>query len=128
MNRRCLGDPSSGFCFIITPIEEIIMAPTSVHALATRAVRGGRRRDPATGAIVAPICQSTTFVQEALGKHKGFTYSRATNPTVSELEVAIAELEGTPGAICFATGMAAITTLFLALLQSGDEVIVSDVV
>jgi cystathionine beta-lyase/cystathionine gamma-synthase len=91
-------------------------------------VRGGRRPDPATGAILAPICQSTTFVQEALGKHKGFTYSRASNPTVAELEAAIAELEGTPGAVAFATGMAAITTLFFALLHSGDEVIVSDVV
>jgi cystathionine beta-lyase/cystathionine gamma-synthase len=67
-------------------------------------------------------------VQEALGKDRGFTYSRAANPTVRALETAIAELEGTPGAICFATGMAAITTLFFALLQSGDEVIVSDVV
>jgi len=104
------------------------MALTSVHGLATRAVRGRRRPDPATGAIVAPICQSTTFVQEALGKDRGFTYSRAANPTVRELEEAIAELEGTPGAVCFATGMAAITTLFFALLQSGDEVIVSDVV
>src|SRR5262249_44902419 len=56
------------------------------------------------------------------------TYSRAANPTVADLEQAIAALEGTPGAVCFATGMAAITTLFFALLQSGDEVIVSDVV
>jgi cystathionine beta-lyase/cystathionine gamma-synthase len=116
------------FCFIITPFQEIIMAPTSVHGLATRAVRGGRRPDSATGAIVTSICQSTTFVQEALGKHKGFTYSRAANPTVAELEAAIAELEGTSGAVCFVSGMAAISTLFLALLQKGDEVIVSDVV
>jgi cystathionine beta-lyase/cystathionine gamma-synthase len=129
MNRRCLGDPSSGF-FVssLLRFQEIIMAPTSVHSLATRAVRGGRRPDPSTGAIVSPICQSTTFVQETLAKDRGFSYSRAANPTVSELEAAIAELEGTPGAVCFATGMAAITTLFFALLQSGDEVIVSDVV
>jgi cystathionine beta-lyase/cystathionine gamma-synthase len=67
-------------------------------------------------------------VQQAVGVHKGFTYSRAANPTVDALERALAALEGTPATVCFATGMAAITTLFLSLLKSGDHVVISEVV
>src|SRR5579863_4108717 len=95
---------------------------------ATVAIHGGLAPDPATGAILTPIYQSTTYVQEAVGVHKGYTYSRAANPTVSALEAALGALEDTPPAICFATGMAAISTLFLAILKSGDHVVVSDVV
>lgn len=94
----------------------------------TLAVRGGAAPDPATGAVLAPIYQSTTYHQEAVGVHKGFTYSRAANPTVSALEAALGALEDTPPAVCFATGMAAIATLFLAILKAGDHVVVSDVV
>ena len=94
----------------------------------TTAVRGGVAPDPATGAVLTPIYQSTTYHQEAVGVHKGFTYSRAANPTVSALEAALGALEDTPPAICFATGMAAISTLFLAVLKAGDHVVVSDVV
>jgi len=60
--------------------------------------------------------------------HKGYTYSRAANPTVSALEAALGALEDAPPAVCFATGMAAISTLFLAVLKSGDHVVVGDVV
>ena len=95
---------------------------------ATTAVRGGLTADPATGAVLTPIYQSTTYHQQAVGVHKGFTYSRAANPTVSALEAALGALEDTPPAVCFATGMAAISTLFLAILKSGDHVVVSDVV
>jgi cystathionine beta-lyase/cystathionine gamma-synthase len=94
----------------------------------TTAVRGGVTPDPATGAVLTPIYQSTTYPQQAVGVHKGFTYSRAANPTVSALEAALGALEDTPPAVCFATGMAAISTLFLAILKSGDHVVVSDVV
>jgi cystathionine beta-lyase/cystathionine gamma-synthase len=94
----------------------------------TTAVRGGVTPDPATGAVLTPIYQSTTYHQQAVGVHKGFTYSRAANPTVSALEAALGALEDTPPAVCFATGMAAISTLFLAILKSGDHVVVSDVV
>jgi cystathionine beta-lyase/cystathionine gamma-synthase len=94
----------------------------------TVAVRGGLQADSATGALLTPIYQSTTYRQEAVGVHKGFTYSRAANPTVSALEAALGALEDTPPAICFATGMAAISALFLGLLESGDHVVVSDVV
>ncbi len=100
----------------------------SAELFATTAVRGGVSPDPATGAVLTPIYQSTTYHQEAVGVHKGFTYSRAANPTVSALEGALGALEDTPPAVCFATGMAAIATLFLATLKSGDHVVVSDVV
>lgn len=96
--------------------------------VSTRAVRGGQTPDPSTGAILTPIYQSTTYVLEAVGKHKGFTYSRAANPTVAALECALGALENTAPAVCFNSGIAAITTLFLSLLRSGDHVVVSDVV
>ena len=82
-----------------------------VELFSTTAVRGGLAPDPATGAVLTPIYQSTTYHQQAVGVHKGFTYSRAANPTVSALEAALGALEDTPPAVCFATGMAAISTL-----------------
>lgn len=100
----------------------------SADLYSTTAVRGGLTPDPATGAVLTPIYQSTTYHQQAVGVHKGFTYSRAANPTVSALEDALGALEDTPPAVCFATGMAAISALFLAVLKSGDHVVVSDVV
>lgn len=100
----------------------------SADLFSTTAVRGGLTPDPATGAVLTPIYQSTTYHQQAVGVHKGFTYSRAANPTVSALEEALGALEDTPPAVCFATGMAAISALFLAILKTGDHVVVSDVV
>ncbi|HZP25025.1 MAG TPA: aminotransferase class I/II-fold pyridoxal phosphate-dependent enzyme [Terriglobales bacterium] len=100
----------------------------SAELFATTAVRGSLAPDPATGAVLTPIYQSTTYHQQAVGVHKGFTYSRAANPTVSALEAALGALEDTPPAVCFATGMAAISTLFLAILKAGDHVVVGDVV
>jgi cystathionine beta-lyase/cystathionine gamma-synthase len=96
--------------------------------VATQVIHGGLTPDPSTGAILAPIFQSTTYVQQAVGVHKGFTYSRAANPTVAALESALGALENAPPAVCFATGMAALTTLLLSVLKSYDHVIVSDVV
>jgi cystathionine beta-lyase/cystathionine gamma-synthase len=95
---------------------------------ATRAIHAGLQADPATGAILTPIYQATTFVQEAIGRDKGYTYSRSGNPTVAALERNLGALEGALPAVCFATGMAALTALCLALLQAGDRVVVSDVV
>jgi cystathionine beta-lyase/cystathionine gamma-synthase len=92
------------------------------------AIHGGVSPDAAFGAILTPIYQSTTYVQEAVGVHKGFTYSRAANPTVDALEKALGALEDTPPAVCFATGMAAITTLFLSVLKAGDHAVISDFV
>ena len=97
------------------------------RGLCTRTIHGTQPPDSATGAILTPIYQSTTFVQEAVGVHKGFTYSRAANPTVSALEDVLGSLETAP-TLCFSTGMAAISTLFLSILKQGDHVIISDVV
>lgn len=95
----------------------------------TRAVRGGRKADPTTGAILTPIIQSTTYAMEGIGQHKGFTYSRADNPTVATLESALSSLEGIEiPAVCFGTGMAAIHALAFTLLQTGSHVICDEVV
>ena len=94
----------------------------------TACIHGGQSPDPTTGAILPPVTQSTTYVMQGVGQHKGFTYSRADNPTVATLEAALGEVENALPAVCFATGMAAIHTLFFGLLRSGDHVVCSDVV
>src|SRR5689334_3964845 len=100
----------------------------SPDQFSTTAVRGGFAPDPATAPVVTPIYQTAPYQQSAVGVHKGFTYSRAANPTVSALESALGALEDAPPAVCFSTGMAAITTLALAILKAGDHVVISDVV
>jgi cystathionine beta-lyase/cystathionine gamma-synthase len=104
------------------------MSQRDTTGIATRAVHAGLEPDAATGAILAPIVQSTTFVQDAVGVHKGFTYSRADNPTVAALERCLGALEDAPPSVCFSTGLAAETALFLALLRAGDHAVISDVV
>jgi cystathionine beta-lyase/cystathionine gamma-synthase len=96
----------------------------------TREVRAGVRPDPVTGAILTPIYQTTTYVQESVDKYleKGYSYSRSGNPTVSALEEKITALEGGAGSLCFATGMAATSCTIMGLVGSGDHVILSDVV
>jgi cystathionine beta-lyase/cystathionine gamma-synthase len=91
----------------------------------TTAIHAGQEPEPATGAVTTPIYQTSTYVQEALGRHKGFEYARTHNPTRLALERNLAALEGGREAYCFASGMAAITTT-LMLLKAGDHVIVSD--
>lgn len=88
---------------------------------ATRCVRAGRTPDPAFGSVVPPLYQTTTFAQSGLGGDRGFTYSRAGNPTVSALEEALGALESAPAAVCQKSGMAAITVLFLSILEGGDR-------
>jgi cystathionine gamma-lyase/cystathionine beta-lyase/cystathionine gamma-lyase/homocysteine desulfhydrase len=92
---------------------------------ATKAIHAGQAPDSATGAITIPIYQTSTYVQDALGQHKGYEYARTQNPTRGALEANLAELEGGVAAHCFASGMAAITTTML-LLEAGDHVIVSE--
>lgn len=92
---------------------------------ATKAIHAGQEPDPTTGAVAVPIYQTSTYVQDALGKHKGYEYARTQNPTRSALEKNLAALENGVAAHCFASGMAAIDTV-LKLLKSGDHVIVSD--
>ncbi|MEK6701478.1 MAG: PLP-dependent transferase [Planctomycetota bacterium] len=97
-------------------------------SISTRAVRGGQKPDPSTGAILTPIYQTATYVQEEVGVHKGHTYSRASNPTVSALEANLGALEEAPPAVCFATGLAAEHALFIGLLKAGDHVVCGRVV
>ncbi len=92
---------------------------------ATKAIHAGQEPDPTTGAVAVPIYQTSTYVQDALGHHKGFEYARTQNPTRLALEKNLAALEGGQAAHCFASGMAAIDTV-LRLLKAGDHVIVSE--
>lgn len=94
----------------------------------TVAIHGGRTLDSHASSILFPLYQTSTFVHDAVGVDKGFSYSRVSNPTVDALEKAIGALEGTPPAVCFRTGMAAIATLFLSVLKAGDHAVISDVV
>ncbi|MEX2088532.1 MAG: PLP-dependent aspartate aminotransferase family protein, partial [Bacteroidota bacterium] len=90
----------------------------------TKAVHAGIEPDPTTGSIMTPIHLTSTYVQEELGKNKGYEYSRVSNPTRTVLEKNIAALENGKEGLAFASGMAAETAIF-HLLQSGDHVIVS---
>jgi cystathionine beta-lyase len=87
-------------------------------------IHGGIYGDGATGAVNTPIYQTSTFMQEGLGKHKGYEYSRTGNPTRAALESLIAELEGGAAGFAFASGMAAVTAV-LALFNAGERVIVT---
>jgi cystathionine beta-lyase/cystathionine gamma-synthase len=89
---------------------------------ATDAIHIGQEPDAATGAIIVPIYQTSTFVQEELGKHKGYEYARTSNPTRAALERNLAALEGARSCFAFASGMAAINCL-MSLLKSGDHVV-----
>jgi cystathionine beta-lyase/cystathionine gamma-synthase len=88
----------------------------------TDAIHVGQEPDPATGAIIVPIYQTSTFVQEELGKHKGYEYARTSNPTRAALERNLAALEQGRFSFAFASGMAAINAL-MALFKSGDHVV-----
>lgn len=96
---------------------------------ATELVHAGVVPDPVTGAILTPIHQTTTFVQPSVDEYpsSGYSYSRSGNPTVRAFEEKIATLEGGSAAAAFATGMAATTAVFTALLGAGDHVVISDV-
>jgi cystathionine beta-lyase/cystathionine gamma-synthase len=100
---------------------------TPESRIETLALHAGTTPDPTTGAILTPIYQTTTYRQEAVGLDKGYTYSRAGNPTVTALENRLAALEGADYATCFSSGLSATTALFLSLLKVGDRVVVSQV-
>jgi len=89
---------------------------------ATDAIHVGQEPDPATGAIIVPIYQTSTFVQQDLGKHKGYEYSRTSNPTRAALERNLAALERGRFGLAFASGMAAINAV-MSLLKAGDQVV-----
>ena len=90
--------------------------------IATRAVHAGQEPDPSTGAIMTPIFQTSTYVQQKLGEHRGFEYARTRNPTRDALERNLASLEGAQHGFAFSSGMAA-TEAVLKLLSSGDHVV-----
>jgi cystathionine gamma-lyase/cystathionine beta-lyase/cystathionine gamma-lyase/homocysteine desulfhydrase len=91
----------------------------------TRCLHAGQDPDPSTGAIITPIYQTSTYVQEELGKHKGYEYARTQNPTREALERNIANIESGTEGFAFASGMAAIGAI-ATMLKAGDHVVVSD--
>jgi cystathionine gamma-synthase len=92
--------------------------------LETQVVRAGQEPDRATGAIVPPISLASTFVQDAVGAHRGYEYARSSNPTRAALETCIADLEGAAHGLAFASGMAAEDALLRAAVRPGDHVII----
>jgi cystathionine gamma-synthase len=88
----------------------------------TRAIHVGQEPDSATGAVIVPIYQTSTYVQEAVGEHKGYDYSRVANPTRTALQEALASLEGATHGIAFSSGLGATTTL-MHLVDPGDRVV-----
>jgi cystathionine beta-lyase/cystathionine gamma-synthase len=88
----------------------------------TRAIHEGQEPDPATGAVTVPIYQTSTYVQDAVGEHKGYDYSRVANPTRTALQVCLASLESAEHGIAFSSGLGAVTTI-MHLLNPGDRVV-----
>lgn len=95
------------------------------YKFATKAIHAGQEADPTTGAVMTPIYQTSTYQQKAPGDHKGYEYSRGTNPTRKALEDCIAALENGKFGLAFSSGMAA-TDCVLRLLKAGDEVVTGD--
>ena len=93
--------------------------------LDTKIIHAGVEPDPSTGAIMTPIYQTSTYVQSAPGKHKGFEYARSQNPTRKALEEAVAAIENGRYGLCFGSGVAA-TDAVIKLLNPGDEVIAAN--
>ena len=91
----------------------------------TRAIHAGQEPDPSTGAIMTPIYQTSTYVQESPGKNKGYSYARGKNPTRIALEKCIASLENAKHGLCFSSGQGAEDAI-IKLLRPGDEVIATD--
>ncbi|MEO8288978.1 MAG: cystathionine gamma-synthase [Chloroflexota bacterium] len=95
------------------------------YGFETRAIHAGQEPDPTTGSVIVPIYQTSTYVQEALGKHKGYEYSRTGNPTRTALEQCVASLEDGKYGLAFASGMGAETTI-MYLFAPGDHIVVSN--
>jgi len=91
----------------------------------TLAIHAGQEPDPATGAVIVPIYQTSTFAQEGVDRHKGYEYARTDNPTRTALQTALAALEGARWGLCYASGLAATQNVWY-LLDPGDHVILSD--
>jgi len=102
-----------------------IVKLTDRARFSTICLHAGQEPDPTTGAIITPIYQTSTYVQEEFGRHKGYEYGRTQNPTRSALERNLAAIEGGKAGFAFASGMAAIGAI-ATMLKSGDHVVVSD--
>src|SRR5215475_1002841 len=98
------------------------MPNIKLKGFGTRAIHVGQEADPATGAVTVPIYATSTYVQEEIGKNKGYEYARVSNPTRDRLEINLAALEGGKTAKVFASGMAAINAV-VTMLKSGDHVV-----
>lgn len=95
------------------------------YGFETRAIHAGQEPDPTTGSVITPVYQTSTYVQQALGRHKGYEYSRTGNPTRTALEECVASLEEAKYGLAFASGMGAETTI-MYLFSPGDHIIVSN--
>jgi cystathionine beta-lyase/cystathionine gamma-synthase len=93
----------------------------------TRAIHDGQEPDPATGSVVVPIYQTSTYAQDAVGEHKGYDYSRVSNPTRTALQICLASLESAEHGVAFASGMAAVTTIMHLVHPTERVVSVNDV-
>jgi cystathionine gamma-lyase len=91
----------------------------------TKAIHAGQGADPSTGAVIVPVFQTSTYQQEAIGKHKGYEYSRTGNPTRTALETCLAELEGSKYGLAFASGVAATAAVF-SLFEQGSHLVLGD--
>jgi cystathionine gamma-synthase/cystathionine gamma-lyase len=91
----------------------------------TTAIHAGQAPDPSTGAVIVPVFQTSTYQQEAIGKHKGYEYSRTGNPTRTALETCLAELEGGKVGLAFSSGVAATAAVF-ALFEKGAHIVLGD--
>src|SRR5262245_58658676 len=89
----------------------------------TQAIHVGKEPDPSTGAVAVPIFATSTYVQEGLGKHKGYEYARVSNPTRTRLEQNLAALENAASAHVFSSGMAAVTAVTQCFLKQGDHLL-----
>ncbi|HVI09513.1 MAG TPA: PLP-dependent aspartate aminotransferase family protein [Candidatus Binatia bacterium] len=98
------------------------MKSSTKFGFATRAIHDGQEPDPLTGAVAVPIYPTSTYVQQGIGEHKGYEYSRVSNPTRTRLEQNLASLESGVGSAVFASGMAAINAV-ASMLKSGDHVV-----
>lgn len=101
------------------------MADDQTQKLETLVIHGGQSPEPTTGAVMPPICLSSTYIQKSPGEHKGFEYSRSQNPTRFAYERCVAELEGGKKGFAYASGMAAIANI-IEIVLPGEHVIVSD--
>src|SRR5436190_11410962 len=110
---------------MITDYRQASMKLRPDARFSTICIHAGQIPDPSTGAIITPIFQTSTYVQDELGKHKGFEYARTQNPTRAALEANVAAIEAGREGFAFASGMAAIGAI-ATMLKSGDHVVVTD--